>query len=81
MVKERLAAHGIVRRRLSGHAPHLVQSQFEDAALHDPRVMTILLVITTTLVTAMGLAREREMGTLEQVLVTPSGRSSCWSAR
>ena len=33
--------------------------------------MTILLVISTTLVTAMGLAREREMGTLEQVLVTP----------
>ncbi len=36
-----------------------------------PGVMTILLVITTTLVTAMGLSREREMGTLEQVLVTP----------
>jgi ABC-2 type transport system permease protein len=27
--------------------------------------------IVTTIVTAMGLAREREMGTLEQVLVTP----------
>lgn len=36
-----------------------------------PGVMTLLLVITTTLVTAMGLSREREMGTLEQVLVTP----------
>lgn len=36
-----------------------------------PGVMTMLLVITTTVVTAMGLAREREMGTLEQVLVTP----------
>jgi ABC-2 type transport system permease protein len=36
-----------------------------------PGVMAILLVITTTLVTAMGLSREREMGTLEQVLVTP----------
>jgi ABC-2 type transport system permease protein len=36
-----------------------------------PGVMSILLVITTTLVTAMGLSREREMGTLEQVLVTP----------
>jgi ABC-2 type transport system permease protein len=31
----------------------------------------MLLVITTTVVTAMGLSREREMGTLEQVLVTP----------
>jgi ABC-2 type transport system permease protein len=36
-----------------------------------PGVMTMLLVISTTVVTAMGLAREREMGTLEQVLVTP----------
>jgi ABC-2 type transport system permease protein len=36
-----------------------------------PGVMTMLLVITTTIVTAMGLSREREMGTLEQVLVTP----------
>jgi ABC-2 type transport system permease protein len=36
-----------------------------------PGVMTMLLVITTTVVTAMGLSREREMGTLEQILVTP----------
>jgi ABC-2 type transport system permease protein len=36
-----------------------------------PGVLSILLLITTTIVTAMGLAREREMGTLEQVLVTP----------
>lgn len=30
-----------------------------------------LLVVITTMVTAMGLARERELGTLEQLLVTP----------
>lgn len=36
-----------------------------------PGVMCLLLLITTTIVTAMGLSREREMGTLEQVLVTP----------
>jgi ABC-2 type transport system permease protein len=36
-----------------------------------PGVMAMLLVVVTTIVTAMGLAREREMGTLEQVLVTP----------
>jgi ABC-2 type transport system permease protein len=29
------------------------------------------LLVVTTIVTAMGLAREREMGTLEQLLVTP----------
>jgi ABC-2 type transport system permease protein len=36
-----------------------------------PGVMAMLLVIVTTIVTAMGMARERETGTLEQVLVTP----------
>jgi ABC-2 type transport system permease protein len=36
-----------------------------------PGIAAMLLVIVTTMVTAMGLAREREMGTLEQVLVTP----------
>jgi len=36
-----------------------------------PGVMAMLLIVVTTIVTAMGLAREREMGTLEQVLVTP----------
>lgn len=39
-----------------------------------PGVAAMLLVVTTTLVTAMGLARERESGTLEQVLVTPIPR-------
>jgi ABC-2 type transport system permease protein len=36
-----------------------------------PGVISMLLVITTTITTAMGLSREREMGTLEQVQVTP----------
>jgi ABC-2 type transport system permease protein len=36
-----------------------------------PGVMGMLLLIVTTVVTAMGMSREREAGTLEQVLVTP----------
>lgn len=36
-----------------------------------PGIAAMLLLIVTTIVTAMGLAREKEMGTLEQVLVTP----------
>lgn len=36
-----------------------------------PGVIGMLLLIVTTVVTAMGLSRERETGTLEQVLVTP----------
>ncbi|MBN1961226.1 MAG: ABC transporter permease [Deltaproteobacteria bacterium] len=36
-----------------------------------PGILTMLLTVATTIVLSMGLAREREMGTLEQVLVTP----------
>lgn len=36
-----------------------------------PGVIAMLLLIVTTVVTAMGMSRERETGTLEQVLVTP----------
>lgn len=36
-----------------------------------PGVAAITLLIVTTVVTAMGLAREKEMGTIEQLLITP----------
>jgi ABC-2 type transport system permease protein len=36
-----------------------------------PGIAATLLLIVTVIVTAMGLAREKETGTLEQVLVTP----------
>lgn len=39
-----------------------------------PGVSALLLLVVATLTTAMALAREREMGTLEQVLVTPIRR-------
>jgi ABC-2 type transport system permease protein len=49
--------------------------------LHNPRLRTcmymvpgiiaLLLMVVTVIITSMGLARERETGTLEQVMVTP----------
>lgn len=36
-----------------------------------PGVAAVVLLIVTTVVTAMGIARERELGTIEQLLVTP----------
>ena len=57
------------------------QPVFLSRVLHNPRLRTatymvpgiiaLLLLVVTVIVTAMGLARERETGTLEQVLVTP----------
>jgi ABC-2 type transport system permease protein len=41
-----------------------------------PGILALLLLVVTVIVTAMGLARERETGTLEQVLVTPIGSTT-----
>lgn len=38
-----------------------------------PGIMALLLLVVTVVVAAMGLAREREAGTLEQIQVTPIG--------
>ena len=46
--------------------PHL-----ETAISMVPGIMSMLLLMITTIVMSMGLAREREIGTLEQILVTP----------
>lgn len=72
---ERRTRAGIAAPRMPGsvslssrvlYNPHL------DTAVNVvPGLATMLLLIVTTIVTAMGLTRERESGTLEQVLVTP----------
>lgn len=46
--------------------PHL-----ETAVSMVPGIASMLLLMITTIVMSMGLARERETGTLEQILVTP----------
>jgi ABC-2 type transport system permease protein len=72
----------LIRQRLeSAGRPAPAQVVLVPRVLYNPRLRTApyivpgiagtLLVIVTTLVTAMGLSREREMGTMEQVLVTP----------
>jgi len=36
-----------------------------------PAVLALVLMVVTTMLTSMGLTREKEIGTLEQVMVTP----------
>ncbi len=48
----------------------------ESAQYFVPGIAATLLLIVTIIVTSMGLAREKEAGTLEQVLVTPIPPSS-----
>jgi ABC-2 type transport system permease protein len=70
----RLAALGMrapVFTWLSVRSRVLFNPELESAVYMVPGIAAILLMLITTIVTAMGLARERERGTLEQILVTP----------
>jgi ABC-2 type transport system permease protein len=49
----------------------LFNPRLSTAVFMVPGIAGMLLLIITTIVTSMGLAREKEMGTLEQVRVTP----------
>jgi ABC-2 type transport system permease protein len=65
----------------SGMAPAIPSVDAESRVFFNPALKTsiymvpgitaMLLLLITTIVTAMGLAREKERGTLEQILVTP----------
>ncbi len=72
LVRERLRAAGRPEPAQIAVVPRIAYNpRLKTAPWIVPGIAAMLLVIVTTLVTAMGLARERESGTLEQVLVTP----------
>lgn len=72
VLRERLAAAGQPVPAAIEVAPRVLYNpRLKTAVYVVPGILAMLLVIVTTIVTAMGLSREREMGTLEQVLVTP----------
>ncbi|HOX44735.1 MAG TPA: ABC transporter permease [Myxococcota bacterium] len=53
-------------------APRFLYNPTQKSAIFMvPGVMAMVLLVVTTIVTAMGLARERELGTIEQLMVTP----------
>ncbi len=45
-----------------------------------PAVLAMILMIMTMLLSAMGVVREKEIGTLEQLIVTPIRPWQLWSA-
>lgn len=73
--RERLARAGhlapSVPATVGMHARFFYNPRMVTAVNMIPGIATMILLIVTTIVTAMGLARERETGTLEQILVTP----------
>jgi len=72
LVRERLRAAGLREPGQVESVPRVAYNpRLKTAPYLVPGIAATLLVIVTTLVTAMGLSRERENGTMEQVLVTP----------
>lgn len=72
LARSRLAALGRPPPPEVALTPRLLfNPELETPPFMVPGIAAMLLVVVTTIVTSMGLAREREMGTLEQVLVTP----------
>jgi ABC-2 type transport system permease protein len=72
LARERLAARGRTAPGTIEVAPRIAWNpELRTPPYMVPGIAAMLLVVVTTLTSAMGLAREREMGTLEQVLVTP----------
>jgi ABC-2 type transport system permease protein len=72
LAAERLRAAGVAAPSAVEVVPRVLYNpRLKTAVYIVPGILAMLLVIVTTIVTAMGLSREREMGTMEQVLVTP----------
>lgn len=74
-IREMLAAKGIasdaVLAELGFEARAWYNPQLRTVVYFVPAIFGLVLLVITMLLTAMGLTREKELGTLEQVMVTP----------
>jgi len=70
----------VMAHRSGRHPPIEVEDRawfnpnLEDRAYFVPGIMANVVLIATLILTAISVVREREMGTLERLLVTPVGR-------
>ncbi len=72
-LSQRAHAQGVALRfsSVTTESRVLFNPELKTAIYMVPGVAAMLLLMITTVVSSMGLAREREVGTLEQILVTP----------
>jgi len=74
---ERIASHPAAQQapstfpQISPVTRVLYNPSLRSATYMVPGLSAIVVLVVTTIVTAMGIAREKEMGTMEQLLVTP----------
>jgi ABC-2 type transport system permease protein len=68
---EALAAAGLAEPALRGHPVMLFNPDSRSANLLVPGLVAILVTFSATILAAFAIVRERERGTLEQLMVTP----------
>jgi len=64
----------LVRRKMRGVEPEIrvwYNPELKSRNFMVPGVLGLLLMVLTTMLTSLGLVKEKEMGTLEQLIVTP----------
>ena len=61
------------RPRIALQVRHLYNPNLEDRWFFVPGIMANVVLIATMILTAMSIVRERELGTLERLMVTPLG--------
>lgn len=71
----RAEAAGPMTPGIDGRIRVLFNPELESRNFMVPGVLALLLMIVTTNLTSMAIVREREQGTLDQLYVTPIGRS------
>ncbi len=71
---ERAAALGVRLNRIDGRVRVWFNPQLESKNFMVPGVLALLLLLVTANLSSMAIVRERELGTLEQLNVTPLGR-------
>lgn len=72
---QRAEPSGMVPAGIDGQIRVLFNPELESRNYMVPGVLALLLMIITTNLTSMAIVREREQGTLDQLYVTPIGRS------
>ena len=66
--------HGVRSSPIDGRVRVWFNPQLESRNFMVPGVIALLLLVITANLSSMGIVRERELGTLEQLNVTPLGR-------
>ena len=66
-----LERRGVTTGRITTRTRVWYNPELRSVSFMLPAIMSVLLLVTTMIITAMALVKEREQGTMEQLMITP----------